>query len=122
MLIAFAAGEWLVHPTWPLERQLGYRPAVELAVVALPQAPVEVDRDPAAAERDLDGLDSAAQVGGKTAATSSDRLRTPSSAARTRPREDSRPPSQPVATPASLSSVHEWVSKISSTPNHTAIA
>lgn len=47
----------------------------------------------------------------KTAAMPSARLRSPSSAANARPRADSRPGSQPVATPRSLSSLQEWVSK-----------
>jgi hypothetical protein len=40
------------------------RVSVQLAVVALPQARVEEDRDAAAAESDLGGLDRSVEVGG----------------------------------------------------------
>jgi hypothetical protein len=43
----------------------------------------------------------------------SSRRRTPSSAARKRPRSESRPLRQPVAISLSLASLIEWVSKTS---------
>jgi hypothetical protein len=63
------------------------RPAVELAVVALAQAPVEEDRERRIGEGDLGGLGGAARIGGEdradpVAATPPAELRSELTAAR----------------------------------------
>src|SRR6476659_6968286 len=62
--IALAARERPLDPKSALALEDGDRRAVELAVVDLPQAPVELDRNPRALERDLHRLDGAREIGG----------------------------------------------------------
>src|SRR4029077_6401580 len=63
--IALAAREPPVDPKSALALEDGDRRAVELAVVDLPQAPVELDRNPRTLERDLPRLDGARARGGR---------------------------------------------------------
>jgi len=61
--VALTAGEGLVDAPGPLGGQEGDRAAVELAVVALAQPGILVDRDLSVRERDLGRLHGAVQIG-----------------------------------------------------------
>ncbi len=109
--VALTAGERLVNVLEPHGVDLGHRAAVQLAVVALAKPRVLPDRDPRARERDLRGLDGPPEIGcvdGGDPVVVAVARRAPSPAAAHD--SESRPSSQPVAIPASLSVVVEWVS------------
>ena len=95
--------------------QLGHRHPVPLSVVAFAQPPVIQHRNRGLAKGDGCCLGRAGQIG---AEHSDDphrcRVVAPARRACSRPNSDSRPGSQPVPSPASLSSVVQWVSKTSS--------
>ena len=60
--VALPAGKGLVHVIEPHGVDLGYRAAVQLAVVALAKPRVLPDWDPRARKRDLRGLDGAREI------------------------------------------------------------
>ena len=112
--VALAARVRHVDPLQPLLVELRDGHPVELAVIALAQACVGVHGDVGAAERELGGLDRTTEVGHEDDVDTRGAVH-PNSAARRRPSSESAPSNHPVATPRSLSTLIECVSKTRST-------
>jgi hypothetical protein len=86
------------------------RAAVELAIVALAQPGILVDRDLSVRERDLGRLHGAEQIGDEHRCDAVVAAALPEFAGLCAPLSESQPGSQPVAMPASLSVVVACVS------------